>query len=236
MRVVAAGARVAEVSRPSADVAVLRLQLPATSGFRFKPGQYLDIVLRDGARRSYSMANVPDETGVVELHVRRIPGGRFSEHAYDKLKARDMLRVEGPFGIFTLNTSEAPIVFLASGTGYAPIASMLAAHKQEIGQRGARLYWGGRKSSDLYGLDDLLAWHNDHPGVELIPVLSEPGDGWTGRTGFVHDAVLADHESLAGHEVYACGNPLMIKAAQTSFCAERGLSELAFFSDAFIAK
>ncbi|ARN19634.1 FAD-binding oxidoreductase [Piscinibacter gummiphilus] len=233
-RVVTAGARVIDVSRPSADVTVVKLQLPSGSGFKFRAGQYADVLMKDGARRSYSMANVPNDEGVIEWHVRRMEGGRFSTHAYDKLKVKDLLRVQGPFGSFMLSDRPAPIVLLASGTGYAPIASMLQAHHAEIAARGAVLYWGGRQWSDLYAVDSIDAWEATFPGVRIVPVLSEPGAGWRGRSGFVHAAVLEDLPDLSMHEVYACGNPLMIDAARAAYVGERGLPSEHFHSDAFV--
>lgn len=233
-RVVTTGARVLEVERPSADVSVVRLQLPFTTGFHFQAGQYVDVLLKDGSRRSYSMANAPNEDGVIEWHVRRIEGGRFSTHAYDRLKARDLLRVQGPFGTFVLRPGDAPLVLLASGTGYAPIASLLKTHASEIARRGAVLYWGARRRGDLYAIDIVPGWEADHPGVRLVPVLSEPDEGWEGRRGFVHAAVLQDLPDLSAHEVYACGNPLMIDAARAVFTTDGGLRADRFHSDAFI--
>lgn len=233
-RVVTTGARVLEVQRPSVDVSVVRLQLPSTAGFRFQAGQYTDVLLKDGSRRSYSMANAPNEEGVIEWHVRRIEGGRFSTHAYDRLKARDLLRVQGPFGTFVLRPGDAPLVLLASGTGYAPIASLLKTHASEIARRSAVLYWGARRRGDLYAIDIVPGWEADHPGVRLVPVLSEPDEGWEGRRGFVHAAVLQDLPDLSAHEVYACGNPLMIDAARAVFTTDGGLRADRFHSDAFI--
>lgn len=233
-RIVTTGAKVVEVERPSHDVVVIKLQVPAQSGFAFQAGQYASVLMKDGARRSYSMANAPNNEGVVEWHVRRMEGGRFSTHAYDKLKAGGMLRIEGPFGTFLLQPGDAPVVLLASGTGYAPIASLLKTHGSELACRGAVLYWGGRTWADLYAVDSIENWEAEYPGIHLVPVLSEAGPEWAGRTGFVHAAVLADLPDLSGHEVYACGNPLMIDAARASFTAEAGLPPERFFADAFV--
>ena len=233
-RVVTAGARVVDVQRPSKDVAIVHLQAPAAAGLQFKAGQYIDVLLKDGARRSYSLANTPNDEGLLELHVRRMEGGRFSTHAYDKLKARDLLRIQGPYGTFVLQDSAAPIVLLASGTGYAPIVSLLRTHSAAIAQRGAVLYWGGRQWSDLYAVESVPSWQAQFPGVQLIPVLSEPNADWQGRTGLVHEAVLQDLTDLSGHEVYACGNPLMIDAARSSFTAKAGLPPEHFYCDAFV--
>lgn len=235
-RVVKTGARVIDVRRVSDDVACVTLQMPPGAGFSFRPGQYLDVVLRDGSRRRYSMANVPNGEGTVEWHVRAVPDGRFSNHVYHNLKARDMLRVEGPFGAFTLQSSSAPLILLASGTGYAPIAAILKAHREEIARRGAALYWGGNRLSDLYAIEEALAWESAHPGCRFIPVLSGTEPGWTGRTGFVHEAVARDFPDMSGHEVYACGNPLMVDAARHTFIRNNRLAETNFFSDSFITR
>lgn len=235
-RVVTTGAKVVDVQRPSHDVTVLRLQVPANSGFAFTAGQYADVLLKDGARRSYSMANAPDESGTLEWHVRRMEGGRFSSHAYDKMKVGAMLRIEGPFGTFALQPGDTPVILLASGTGYAPIAALLKTHGAELARRGAVLYWGGRRQADLYAVTSVADWEAQYPGVRLVPVLSEPDADWTGRTGFVHQAILQDWPDLSGHEVYACGNPLMIDAARSSFEQEAGLPAERFYADAFVIR
>jgi CDP-4-dehydro-6-deoxyglucose reductase len=233
-RVVSTGARVLDVQRPSADVTIVRLQVPSSANFKFQAGQYADVLLKDGARRSYSMANRPDEQGEIEWHIRRMEGGRFSTHAYDKLKPKDLLRIQGPYGSFVLHESTAAIVLLASGTGYAPIASLLATHADVIARRGAVLYWGGRSWRDLYAVQSVADWELQFPGVRLVPVLSEAGADWQGRTGFVHAAVLQDIPDLSLHEVYACGNPLMIDAARAAFTTQGRLPAENFYADAFL--
>ncbi|MCO1367044.1 FAD-binding oxidoreductase [Burkholderia multivorans] len=233
-RIVKTGARVTAVERVSGDVTILRLQLPAGSGFEFDAGQYVDVVLRDGTRRSYSMANAPSGSGEIELHIRAMPGGRFSQHVFQNLKQRDLLRIEGPFGSFTLRDTNAPVILLASGTGYAPIASMMRACGDQLSKRGATFYWGGRRKEDLYAMNEALAWAKSAPGLEFVPVLSDPDPAWQGRTGFVHEAVQRDHPDLSEFEVYACGNPLMIDAARHTFRTECGLFAESFFSDSFV--
>ncbi len=235
-RVIQTGARVVDVKRVSGDVAIVRMQVPPGTGFSFEPGQYVDVVLRDGTRRSYSMANAPDAEGIIEWHVRALPQGRFSNHVYQKLKPRDMLRIEGPFGSFMLQPTEAPIILVGSGTGFAPICAMLKAHGARISQRRAVLYWGGYRLTDLYALEEVDALQRRHPGLRFVPVLSEPDAGWEGRTGFVHEAVAWDYPDMTGYEVYACGNPLMVDAARKVFTHNNGLSEHDFFSDAFITR
>lgn len=234
-RVVQTGARVLSVERVSGDVALVTLKV-AGEGFGFVPGQYVDVVLRDGARRSYSMANAPNAEGTIVWHVRALPDGRFSNHVYDKLKERDMLRIEGPFGAFMLQPTDAPLILLASGTGYAPVAAMLKAHGERIAQRGAVLYWGGNRLSDLYARDEVDALLARLPGLRFVPVLSGAGAEWRGATGFVHEAVARDFPDLSRHEVYACGNPLMVDAARQVFMRDNALAEANFFSDAFITR
>jgi CDP-4-dehydro-6-deoxyglucose reductase len=238
-RIVKVLARVTEVTRPSADVVVVRAQVPPAGGWAFQAGQYADLILRDGARRNYSMANAPNDRGEIEWHIRRIEGGRFSTHAYDALKPREMLRIEGPYGHFTLQEGDAPVLLLASGTGYAPIAALLRTHGAELARRRAVLYWGGRRRADLYAVADEAAWRAEHPGVGLVPVFSEvdaADAAETGRRGFVHEAVLQDWPDLSAHEVYACGNPAMVDAARAAFVQRAGLPATRFHSDAFIFK
>lgn len=235
-RIVTTGAKVLDVQRTSRDVAVVRLRVTPQSGFDFSPGQYVDVLLKDGSRRSYSIANAPDADGRIEWHVRRMHGGRFSCHVYDQLKPGAMFRIEGPFGAFGLRHGDAPVVLIATGTGYAPIAALLQAHGPELARRHAVLYWGARSLEDLYALDDPQVWQARHPGVRLVPVLSEPDPSWSGRSGFVHEVVLADYQDLSEHEVYACGNPLMVEAARASFIGAAHLPASRFHADAFIVR
>ncbi|ENO89374.1 CDP-6-deoxy-delta-3,4-glucoseen reductase [Thauera linaloolentis] len=228
--------RVQKLQRLAGDVMLLDLKLPASEAFRFNAGQYVDILLADGQRRSFSIANAPHDAGHIELHVRRIDGGRFTTQVFEGMKEKDILRLEGPLGSFWLREeTQRPIVMLAGGTGFAPIKGIVE-HAIETGlQRPITLYWGARDRAGLY-LDELArSWESALPGLRYIPVLSDeaPGDAWDGRRGLVHQAVLDDFADLSGHEVYACGAPAMIDAARASFCGERGLPEDAFFADAF---
>ena len=235
-------ARVAALTRPAPDVAVIRLQLPATVAFKYRAGQYVEFILRDGARRSYSMANAPEHLGeppVIELHLRHMPGGKFTEHVFGAMKERDILRLEGPFGSFFLREETSkPVVLLASGTGFAPIRAILEHMQAQGSARPAVLYWGCRTQADLYQHDWALAAAASMPNLRYIPVLSEagPGQGWHGRTGFVHQAVMADLPDLSGHEVYACGAPVMVDSAQRDFVAQCGLPEEAFYADSFTSE
>jgi CDP-4-dehydro-6-deoxyglucose reductase len=229
-------ARVASLERKSHDVIVLKLQLPANDTLRYHAGQYVEFILRDGARRSYSMANAPHNGPGVELHIRHMPGGKFTDHVFGAMKEKEILRVEGPFGSFFLREdSDKPMVLLASGTGFAPIKAVIE-HMQHKGiTRPATLYWGGRRPADLYLDDWVKAKLAEMPNLKYVPVISDalPEDQWTGRTGFVHQAVLADVPDLSGYQVYACGAPIVVDSARRDYLALGGLPEEEFFADSF---
>ncbi len=241
--------RVQSIERLAHDVIGLRLQLPANDPMRYHAGQYVEFILRDGARRSYSMANAPHmmvqtEGGVttgpaIELHIRHMPGGRFTDHVFGAMKEKEILRAEGPFGSFFLREdSDKPIIFLASGTGLAPIKAIVE-HMQFKGiSRPATLYWGGRRPVDLYLDGWLRAQCERMPQLRYVPVVSNalPEDDWTGRTGFVHQAVLEDFPDLSGHEVYACGAPIVVESAQKDYVERAGLPPEAFFADSFTSE
>ena len=226
--------RVQRMQRPAPDVMVLSLQLPANERLQFMAGQYIDILLKDQKPRSFSLANAPHDDKFLELHIRNIAGGAFTRHVFETMKERDILRFKGPLGTFFLrDDSTRPIIFVASGTGFAPIKAMID-HALHIGmKRPMHFYWGARKLQDLYMLDKTRQWESR--GIKFTPVLSEalPEDAWQGRTGLVHRAVLDDYNDLAGHEVYACGAPVVVEAAQRDFTTLRNLPNEAFFSDAF---
>jgi CDP-4-dehydro-6-deoxyglucose reductase len=233
-------ARVASIARAAPDVTIVRLQLPATERLQYLPGQYVEIILKDGKRRSYSMATAPGVEDQVELHIRHTPGGVFTDHVFGagttQMKERDILRFEGPFGSFFLRDDSAkPIVLVASGTGFAPIKAIVEHAALKNIERPMRLYWGGRRPHDLY-LDNLArGWEKTLPAFDYIPVVSDPvaDDDWTGRVGFVHRAVMDDFPDLSGYQVYACGAPIVIDSARRDFVAERGLPADEFYADAF---
>ncbi len=231
--------RVNTLERVSSDVVVMRLQLPANDSFTFRAGQYVEFILRDGARRSYSMANAPHNGPGIELHIRHMPGGKFTDHVFGALKEKEILRVEGPFGSFFLREdSDKPMVLLASGTGFAPIKSLIEQLQHLGSTRPVTLYWGGRRPSDLY----MDAWVQQQlqamPNLRYVPVVSNAqlDDAWTGRTGFVHHAVLQDFADLSGYQVYACGAPIVVESARKDFCAQGHLPEEEFFADAFTSE
>jgi CDP-4-dehydro-6-deoxyglucose reductase len=228
--------RVQSIERPAADVAVIRLKLPANERLQFLAGQYLEILLKDGKRRAYSMGNPPHEDEHIELHVRNMKGGAFTEYVFNTMKEKDILRFEGPLGTFFLREdSDRPIVFVASGTGFAPIKSILEHAFHKGIDRQMVLYWGGRRPADLY-MDALCRrWQESHANFSYIPVISDalPEDHWTGRTGFVHRAVMQDFPDLSGYQVYACGAPVVVEAAHADFTSQCGLPDDEFYSDAF---
>jgi CDP-4-dehydro-6-deoxyglucose reductase len=228
--------RVQKLERLADDVMVLEVKLPASEQFQFRAGQYIDFLLADGRRRSFSIANAPHEAAHLELHIRLIPGGHFTTHVFEAMKERDILRFEGPLGSFFLREeSDKPIVLLAGGTGFAPIKSIVE-HAMHIGlARPMVLYWGARTRAGLYMDEMARGWTQTLPRFRYIPVLSDAGgdDSWDGRTGLVHQAVIEDLPDLSGHEVYACGAPAMIEAARADFIARCGLPETAFFADSF---
>lgn len=232
-------ARVISINKPTRDVAVVQLQLPANQTFRYQAGQYVDVLLRDGARRSYSMASAPRDGQLsMELHIRHLPGGKFTDHVFGAMKEKEILRLEGPFGSFGLQAGEAPIILLASGTGFAPIKAILEVLQAEASTRPVSLYWGCRTQADLYAEDWIKQALTTLPQLRYVPVLSEPhaDEAWAGRTGWVHEAVMQDHPNLAEHQVYACGVPVMVEAAQRDFVAQCALPAQAFFADAFTSE
>lgn len=234
--------RVAALEKMAHDVMQVRLQLPAMEKFRYHAGQYVEFIMRDGARRAYSMATPPhlQETAPgIELHIRHMSGGMFTDHVFATMKEKEILRIEGPFGSFHLHEdSDKPVILLASGTGFAPIKALIL-HMQHIGfKRPATLYWGGRRPQDLYLDDWLRAQAANLPFLTYVPVVSDaqPEDAWTGRTGYVHQAVLDDFADLSGHQVYACGAPIVVDSARTAYTRQGGLPEDEFFADAFTSE
>ena len=234
--------RIASMEKVSSDVMRIFLQLPATEVMQYHAGQYVEFLLRDGSRRAYSMANAPHTLAAdapkVELHIRHMPGGKFTDHVFGAMKEKDIQRVEGPQGSFYLREdNDAPIVLLASGTGFAPIKALME-HMQHKGiTRPTRLYWGGRRPADLYMNDWVLAQLPLMPHLQYIPVVSNalPEDAWAGRTGFVHAAVLQDTPSLTAYQVYACGAPIVVDSAKRDYVAS-GLVEDNFFADSFTSE
>jgi CDP-4-dehydro-6-deoxyglucose reductase len=228
--------RVQRLARLAPDVMLVDVKLPASEQFRFLAGQYVDFLLAGGKRRSFSIANAPEGVDHLEFHVRLVEGGQFTGHVFHAMKEKDILRFEGPLGSFFLReASDKPIILLAGGTGFAPIKGLVE-HALNAGiRRPMSLYWGSRDRTGLYLSDLAAGWEERMPGFKFVPVLSDspPQEAWTGRTGLVHQAVMADHPDLCAHEVYACGAPGMIDAARRDFIQRCGLPEDAFFCDSF---
>ena len=231
--------RVAKIERMTDDVIILSLQLPATERMQFKAGQYIEFLLKDGKRRSYSMATSPPSDELLALHIRHMPGGLFTDQVFGSMKEKDILRFEGPLGTFFLrDDTEKPIVMVASGTGFAPIKSMIDHGAHQESTRPITLYWGGRRPHDLYMNALCEEWAKTLPHFNYVPVVSDalPEDHWTGRTGFVHLAVMHDLPDLSGYQVYACGAPVMVDAAQRDFVDQCQLPSDEFFADSFTSE
>ncbi len=228
-------ARVDKLERLSEDLIVLTLRLPDGELIEFRAGQYVNIVLPDGERRAFSFANAPHENDRIELHVRRVPGGRYTGHVFTAMEVGDTIDFEGPLGDFTLRESAQPIVFVAGATGFAPVKSIVEDAFARGLTRPMWLYWGVRRRADLYMADLCERWQREHANFFFVPVLSEPlaSDAWSGRTGLVHEALLADFPDMKGHEVYVCGSVRMVEAAIPAFLAH-GVEEDLCFSDAFL--
>ena len=232
--------RVQKMELVAPDVMIISLKLPTNERLQFLAGQYIDILMKDGKRRSFSLANAPHDDELLQLHVRNYPGGVFAEHTFSGMKEKDILRFEGPLGTFFLREdSDKPIIFVASGTGFAPAKGILEhifhIAKTRGNDRDMILYWGARTKADLYLADLAGSWQQKYNNFCFIPVLSEAlqTDDWHGRIGLVHQAVLEDFDSLLGYQVYACGSPIMVGAARTDFISLRNLPEDEFISDAF---
>jgi NAD(P)H-flavin reductase/ferredoxin len=223
---------VAQMRHVAEDVMILQLNLPKRMAFH--AGQYFNVVLEDGARRAFSFATAPDEQEEIEMHVRLVPGGRFTTHVFTQMREGDRLRIEGPFGQFELRESERPLIFVAGATGFAPVKSLLE-YAFKVGlKRKMTLYWGVRRRADLYMAELPQQWAREHANFSFVPVLSEPqpSDQWEGRSGLVHEAILHDFPDLSGYDIYTCGSVKMVETARPAFVAQ-GLHEDACFADAF---
>ncbi len=220
--------RVASLRRLAPDVMQVELELPASARFDYRAGQYIDILLPDGERRSFSIANRPGEGRRLELHIRHVEGGRFTGHVFESMAEGDVLRIDGPHGRFCLDeASDRPLLFVAGGTGFAPVKALIEEALHTMPQRSVTLYWGSRDGAGQYLAEQVRAW----PGVRYVAVLSEAREEGA-RHGLVHDAVVADLDDLAGHDVYVAGPPVMVEAAREAFGA-RGLPRERLFVDSF---
>lgn len=223
--------RVQRIERVASDVIILALKLPTGERLQYLPGQYIEFLLKDGKRRAFSIANAPHQDEFLQLHIRHVPGGQFTDHVFGVMKEKEILRFNGPLGTFFLREdSKKPVILLAGGTGFAPIKALVE-HAMHTGcTRPMRLYWGARNREGLYLHPLAATWATAHAQFDYVPVLSD--EPWEGRTGLVHQAVLEDHPDLSAFEVYACGAPAMIDAARADYLAA-GLAPEAFFADSF---
>jgi CDP-4-dehydro-6-deoxyglucose reductase len=228
-------ARVERKQQLSHDVMALFLKLPSNERLQFMAGQYIEFLLKDGKRRAFSLANAPHADSLLELHLRLIPGGVFTEYVFNEMPDKAILRIEGPFGSFYYHDdSDKPMIMVAGGTGFAPIKGIVEHMLHNNIKREVIIYWGAKAHEDLYMPELPEAWAKEYPHIKFIPVLSDalPQDNWQGRTGLVHQAVLDDIADLSTYEVYCCGAPAMVEVAHRSFL-QAGLAEHAFYSDAF---
>ena len=234
--------RVVSLKRPAPDVTIVDLRLPMNENMMFVAGQYIDLLLEDGKRRSYSIACPPQPEGVthVELHIRHTPGGYFTDKLFSgEVQERKVMRFEGPLGTFYLREqSDKPALFVAGGTGFGPIKAMIEHAFRRGSRRRMTLYWGCRTKRDLYMQELPQRWAAEHTNFAYVPVLSEPApqDAWAGRTGLVHRAVMQDFPDLSSHQVYACGAPVMVDAARADFTGKCGLPPDEFFADSFLTE
>jgi CDP-4-dehydro-6-deoxyglucose reductase len=223
--------RIAALERLAPDVLGVTLRLPPTANFQFLPGQYVDVIAQ-GVRRSYSLANAPRADGQLELHIREYPDGILSRYWFGSAAVGDLLRLNGPLGTFFLRDGdEGPLVFLATGTGAAPVKALLeelASIPQLAEGRPIHFYWGNREAHDIYWTPPEMT----RP-FTFAPVLSRAGAEWQGRRGYVQQALVEDLPDLAGAEIYACGSHDMIKSAEALLPAH-GLSLDDFHYDAFV--
>ena len=229
-------ARVQKLTLAAPDVMLVDLKLPSTEKFQYLPGQYINILLRDGQKRSFSLANSPPSEDYLQLHIRRVHGGQFTEHVFSSMKERDILRLNGPHGSFYLRQdSDKPVLLIAGGTGFAPIKAIVDYSIAQHSTRPMTIYWGGRTRSDLYLLPVAARWASEHQNIHFVPVLSEPqeNENWLGRTGFAHAAAMQDFHDLSSYQVYVCGSPEMVAASRRDLVGQCNLPEDEFFADSF---
>ena len=225
--------RVQRVDHLAHDVVRLWLKLPEDQRLPFRAGQYLDFVLADGSKRAFSIANAPENDDLIELHIRHVDGGRFTDWVFGQMQDKAILRIEAPHGAFVLDEeSPRPWLFIAGGTGFAPIKSQIEHSFGKGSTRPMTLYWGVRSKRDLYLPDLPRQWEREHSNFRYIPVLSEPDADWDGRTGFVHEAVLRDIPNLADYDIYMAGPPVMVKSARDAFRA-KGVGDDRMHYDSF---
>lgn len=225
--------RIERMTLLTPEIMAVLLRPAAGEPFHFVAGQYVDVILPQNRRRSFSIANPPHETQLIELHVRRVAGGEFTEQLFSSVKEQTVLRIEGPLGQFWFRKdSPRPAALIGGGAGYAPLRAILKDLLERGPPRSLHLYWGARRERDLYEDAEVRTWCARHPHLRYTPVLSEPAADWTGRRGLVHAAALADCTDLHNLDVYASGPPAMVEAVRHEFLA-RGLPPEQLYFDSF---
>jgi CDP-4-dehydro-6-deoxyglucose reductase, E3 len=209
-------ARIERMQSLAQDVMGLWLRLPGIESFAWQCGQYVDVMLAGERRRSFSLANPPHDSALLELHVRRAPGGVFSELVFTKLKAGSLLRIEGPLGQFIYRPGERPLLLIGGGTGYAPLKAMIRQALETESKRDVTLFWGARAAVDLYEDEWLRALSARHARFRYTSVLSDQSGAATHESGLVHEAVTRKVPGLAGFDIYAAGPPAMIDAVRSA--------------------
>lgn len=227
--------KIASLRKLAPDVMEVLLKLPETERLQFLAGQYIDILLPENKRRAFSIANAPSNDEYLELHIRHIDGGEFTDQVFNELEEKSLLRIEGPHGSFFLqDKSSRPIVMMGGGTGFAPLKGMIEQLIQEGVEQSVHLFWGVRSKIDLYHQALVEKWVLQYENIHFIPVLSEPKDedNWQGETGFVHEAVIKHITNLSDYDVYMSGPPAMVDAGASVF-KKMGLSDEHIHSDSF---
>ncbi len=230
--------RVKQIHKPVPDVAIVTVRLPMNEDLKFSAGQFVELLLPNGQTRNYSIASVPRTGGVVELdfHIRHVPGGLFTDQLFSTNLEGKILQLRAPLGSFFLREDDKPALLIATGTGFAPVKSMIEHAISTDAKRKLVLYWGGRRPTDLYMQDLAQSWEAQLENFQFVPVVSDEmvNDKWNGRRGYVHEAVMHDIPDLSGWQVYACGSPAMVDAAKQGFTTACGLPDSAFYADAFL--
>ncbi len=213
------------------DVMQLQLQLPSTEEpFEFLAGQWLNFVMKDGRKRAFSIANIPNIQKQIEIHIRHIEGGIFTDFVFNQLKTGDILKIEGPQGSFYYHDDYRDIIMVAGGTGFAPLKGIIEFLQQQKNKPNIHLYWGAKSKKDLYMHKKVKHWQQQGL-IKYTPVLSKPlnDDNWKGKTGYVHEAIIKDYHSLKDNVIYMAGPPAMIKVAKPAFLKQQARNKNIYF-------
>lgn len=227
-------AKIIDLTTLAPDVLLIKLKIPENIKMNFIPGQYIDILMDDGKKRSFSLANAVYDNELLQLHIRLVEDGYLTPQLFKDYKVGDILRIDGPHGAFFYKKGKnKPLIFIAGGTGFAPVKSIVEQLIHDNSSLPINIYWGARDSIDLYLSELADSWDKSNTNIKFIPVLSQcSDDNWSGKKGYVHQTVCDDFKSLAEYDIYACGPPIMIESAQTAF-KEKGLKLDNFYYDSF---